>query len=794
VVAVALALSLLVQGAPTASVAAASARAEPDDAVVERASSLLVTTSGLPDGLDLLAHLPPGTRGLVAADGAERLLPGVTRLRAAPVQAASLRRALRSVPGVVAVEPERTWAYRSPTPDDPLINAQWAHGEADAPGGWAITTGTRDVSIAILDSGIDARHPDLVDRVVAQEVVRADARGGLRVEAALSKDNDECREGHGTLVAGVAAATGNNGQGIAGAAWRARVIDIALSTPGACAPSDAKVIAALGRLASADFQRLHGRVDAVNLSLGGIEGSGRCPAALQRAIDTVVSQGTVVVAAVGNHHDLRFSVPAGCRDVIAVGATSATGARAVYSGMSRTLDVTAPGGDAGGTGCTAQRCILSTARLDDAGRAGYALAQGTSFAAPYVSGAVALLRSTRPGATPAQVESIIERTARHPQGAAVHDHHHGWGGLQVGAALRYAREHDEVPAPRVHPALRVAAGSGATKAVAQAVAASRAAFPGGTSATPAAHAVLAREDDFADALAGSSLTAGVAPLLFAPRSGSLPPATAAELQRVLPRGADVYLLGGTNALGAGLDAEIRALGFRARRLQGPTREATAVAVARQVEATRRALRLPPAPAVALANRDRWPDAISGGALGATFGIPILLTARDGLHPTTAAYLVEQRRAAGASPARVYALGGAGVLGTATAQAAGTAARAPVQRLSGPSRDTTAIAVSAEVQRLLRPGLPPYAIAIELDRADGFAHALSAAVLAGSTSSVFVPVRAPSAGERLTDATVDHACGLGGDALLAGDADLLPDRLGAELVAVLAGSSPRCGRR
>jgi hypothetical protein len=96
-----------------------------------------------------------------------------------------------------------------------------------------------------------------------------------------------------------------------------------------------------------------------------------------------------------------------------------------------------------------------------------------------------------------------------------------------------------------------------------------------------------------------------------------------------------------------------------------------------------------------------------------------------------------------------------------------------------------------MRRELGPVEPSYAVAVDLDRGDGFAHALSASVLAGATFSVFVPVRGPSAPQRLTTDTVRAFCGSRIDGLLAGGEDLLPTTVGAELVDVLAGSSARC---
>jgi subtilisin family serine protease len=746
--------------------------------------ALIVTTREATSAAGLLARLPRDTRTWRGGVHADPLAVGVTRVQVDPDRTAELHATLAGLPGVLAVEAEHEWAYLA-APNDPeyLAGRQWAHTATDAPAAWDISTGSRDVRIAVVDSGIDARHPELADRVIVQEVVQSDAVGRVAVVAG-AQDNDACRVGHGTMVAGVAAAAGDNGIGIAGVAWDASVIDIALSSTGSCNPTDAKVVAALGRIASPEFQAANGRADVINLSLGGREPSGRCPASVQRAIDEVTRQDIVVVAAAGNDGDLAINVPAVCDGVIAVGATGRDDSKARYSGMARYLDLTAPGGDSGDGNCDVDRCVLTTMR-----EGAYGPTQGTSFSAPYVSGVVALIRAVRPtGLSPDDIESILERNARNPAGQGVHDHRLGWGVVNAGAALREVRDLPAgavLPPPRPHPSVRIT-GAGTTAAVPQAVAMSEATFAEGT----AFHAVLAREDDFADALAGSSLAFGIGPLLFTSRTGGLAPATAEELQRTLRPGRTVYLLGGFDALDARLEADIRSLGLTPVRLSGPSREHTAVAVARQLRRTLAELRITPNPVAIVATRSNWPDAVAAGSIGSAFGLPILLTSRDSLHPVTAEYLAELARSA-TPPQRVYVIGGPGVVGDATLQAAATASRTGVARLSGPTRDTTALAVAAEMRRELGPVQPSYAVAVDLDRGDGFAHALSASALAGATFSVFVPVRGPSAPQRLTTDTVRAFCGNRIDGLLAGGEDLLPTAVGAELVDVLAGSSARC---
>ena len=129
------------------------------------------------------------------------------------------------------------------------------------------------------------------------------------------------------------------------------------------------------------------------------------------------------------------------------------------------------------------------------------------------------------------------------------------------------------------------------------------------------HAVVARSDDFADALAGSSLGFGVGPVLFSTSTGPLAAPAKAELDRALSPGSTVYVLGGTAALPPTIEGEIRALGLNPVRVAGTTREATAVRVAQELESflAREGFAQPPMAIVA--TRSSWPDATMAGAQG-----------------------------------------------------------------------------------------------------------------------------------------------------------------------------------
>lgn len=208
-----------------------------------------------------------------------------------------------------------------------------------------------------------------------------------------------------------------------------------------------------------------------------------------------------------------------------------------------------------------------------------------------------------------------------------------------------------------------------------AAAVSAATFP---SAGSADGAVLARADDFADAISGVPLAAAVGgPLLLAAPDG-LPPAVAEELRRGVAPGSTVHLLGGTAALGERVVRDVEALGFDVERLSGSDRFATAAAVAAE---------LPASAEVFLASGSSFPDALAASAPAARDGIPILLSGTDDLPDATVAAL--ERRGA----SRVTLIGGAAVLGERIEQQAGAIAD-EVDRVAGPDRYATAAAVLA----------------------------------------------------------------------------------------------------
>ncbi|NKY41715.1 S8 family serine peptidase, partial [Cellulomonas septica] len=304
-------------------------------------------------------------------------MPG-TRYVAVPVgdeDAEVVAARLAADPHVAAVEVDHVRHAFGRT-DDPLLRDLSGSLEAiRLPRAWEASTG-EGVVVAVLDSGVDTTHEDLV----AQMLPGTDLVDG--------DDDPADPKGHGTLVAGSIAATGDNGKGGVGVAYEAsilpvRVLDTLLTT------TDSRTAAGIA------WAVAHG-ADVVNLSFGAPEPS----AVLLDAIRSAVAAGVVVVAAAGNERDEVPQYPAAyAPDVdglLSVSATNDAGALTGWSSWGDTVSVAAPG----------------TLVVGPRPGGSYQWGWGSSFAAPLVSGAAALVLAGTPTLSPAAVEQRLVSTAR----------------------------------------------------------------------------------------------------------------------------------------------------------------------------------------------------------------------------------------------------------------------------------------------------------------------------------------------------------------------------------------------
>ena len=260
-------------------------------------------------------------------------------------------------------------------PNDAYVMAErmWHLEKIQAPLAWNITFGAGNVVIAVLDSGINAAHPDLGGRT-------------LPGYDFVWSDNDPADDfGHGTAVAGVIAAAGNNGIGVAGVAFGSKILPVKVM--------DASGFAAYSTLAQGIRYAVDQGARVINISIAGSAPS----STLQDAVNYAWSNNVVVVAAAGNNGNATPQYPAACEHVIAVSATGPDDTLASFSSTGNHLTLAAPGDG-----------IYTTSRdLNNP----YGVWRGTSFASPVVAAVAALVASADPALNNGQIVSVLEQTA-----------------------------------------------------------------------------------------------------------------------------------------------------------------------------------------------------------------------------------------------------------------------------------------------------------------------------------------------------------------------------------------------
>jgi subtilisin family serine protease len=322
------------------------------------------------------------------------------------------------------------------TPNDPLAARQWYLTQIRAFDVWPQPPVLSPVKVAVIDSGIDGGHPEFQGRIAA---ARSFVGGNPLVD----------EQGHGTFVAGEIAAELNNGQGIAGIAFPAQLLV-------------AKVVRPDGSISlDAEAQAIRWATDAgarvINLSLGGVRdpidpSEDTYSQEEADAVEYAVRAGVVIVAAVGNGDQAPMapwpyaSYPAALPHVIGVGALDRQGDVPDFSNRDPVyLDISAPGAEILSTfprQLTAVRPACPDQGYSDCGPDEYRFAEGTSFAAPQVAAAAALLLAVRPDLRPEQVGALLEHTAVDVNATdgcrkcpLLRDRYSGWGRLDVASAV-----------------------------------------------------------------------------------------------------------------------------------------------------------------------------------------------------------------------------------------------------------------------------------------------------------------------------------------------------------------------
>jgi subtilisin family serine protease len=322
------------------------------------------------------------------------------------------------------------YAFRDP--NDPLYRSQQnTLRQINAPDAWDLSTGSDNVMIAIIDSGVLATHPDLSGKVLSGKNFAAEP-------ANLDTTDDN---GHGTYVAGIAAANTNNNIGMSGIAWNSKILPVKVL--------NADGIGTNATIAKGIRYASERGAQVINISLGGPNRS----QVVEDAVRIAYTQGAVLVASVGNNGTNQPNYPAAYDMVIGVGAFNARGEAATFSNYGLDLSISAPGSSIIGPWI-------------GSGSQAYIYDNGTSCAAPFVAGTVALMLSANPSLSNSQVRNILEGTADNskPGNPAVpasgnpgvqanslgsgYDTRLGWGRLNVFKAVQAAQRGDLYPSQR----------------------------------------------------------------------------------------------------------------------------------------------------------------------------------------------------------------------------------------------------------------------------------------------------------------------------------------------------------
>jgi serine protease len=330
---------------------------------------------------------------------------------------------LTVVPGVRYAEPNLRMD-RLAEPNDRAYTYQWHYPALNLPAAWDIESDAAGVVVAVLDSGI-IPHPDLDARVLPGYDFISDAAnagdGNGRDDNPLDEGGDGPSLGstwHGTHVAGTIAAHTNNGVGVAGVAWNARILPVRVL--GREGGNSFDIAAAMtwatgGTVPGLPVLGPTERARVVNLSLGG---NAPAQTAYQEAINAGIQRGAIFVVAAGNENvDSTNTTPCNQENVICVGSTSLAGRRSSFSNFGVNVDVMAAGGEMREdlNGDSYPDGVLSAGR-DEQGLPAYVFLQGTSMAAPHVAGVVALMvaeadQGTTGPLTASVAEGILKATA-----------------------------------------------------------------------------------------------------------------------------------------------------------------------------------------------------------------------------------------------------------------------------------------------------------------------------------------------------------------------------------------------
>lgn len=280
------------------------------------------------------------------------------------------------------------------TPNDPEFSNQWNLSKINMPSAWNISTGSTNISIAVIDTGVDWSHPDLADNIwlnpnETENGLDSDNNGYIDdirgwdfvtqtncypgEDCTGTPDNDPMDfHGHGTAVSGIASAVTDNGVGIAGAGWKVKIMAL---RAGYARAGDGKGELLVSDAANAIRYAADNGADIINLSWGGEFSS-----TIKNSIDYAANKDVLIIGAAGNEGNDTKYYPASLNNVLSVGGTNSSDSRWASSNFGSRVNISAPANN------------IYTTSVNNS----YTTASGTSLSAPLVAGVAGLVKSKYP--------------------------------------------------------------------------------------------------------------------------------------------------------------------------------------------------------------------------------------------------------------------------------------------------------------------------------------------------------------------------------------------------------------
>jgi thermitase len=314
---------------------------------------------------------------------------------------------LASDPAVEYAVPNNLF-YTQYVPTDPLFSKQWSHILCSAESGWNIEKGSSNVVVAIVDCGVDYNHEDLAANIVpGYDFVNIDTAQYVAAGYTLCPGEDYTTpdanpmdyHGHGTHCAGIVAAAADNGVGVVGVAPGVKIMPVRAGFSIKFGSTELGLLEA-DNIANAIRYAADNGADIINMSFGG-----SFDQVTADAVAYAVSMGVFMVAAAGNNNTSDKNYPAALDNVISVAAVGSDNKKAYYSSYGPWVNISAPGGNSYVDNQIFSTVPHSGGVLSDP--SGYRAISGTSMAAPYISGVVALILSRDLTRTVSAIKNIL---------------------------------------------------------------------------------------------------------------------------------------------------------------------------------------------------------------------------------------------------------------------------------------------------------------------------------------------------------------------------------------------------